>query len=495
MAAALTCPNAPAQTTVNRYYMLRAASQGSWGGDCSIHENNGETGRLQFSERILQVFWNEQPFQLPLQLADGRALEVVTPGTWNVAAGPDFRNAFVRVDGVGMAGDVEIHCRAADWQAHGHVGDPAYGRVILHVVWEPPGPPHPDRPKACLHLAPFLSMPWQQVASRLGCENYSYARRVPAGACAFHTAELDDAWLGKILSMAGLARLAEKARALHQQAILKGFAQALYEGLFAALGYRVNQAPMRGVAEAAPLAGLLECRTSLDREAILLGVAGFLPDPTVVPCAGPLRDYVHALWDSWWRSGRTAVGLNWVRAGLRPCNRPERRVMAGALLLDACHCQPDKWLLQLADENPTPRSFLRELSRACTFSHLWDQVAAPVPRTAGRPPHLLGVSRTRDLTTNVVLPFLWAAGEHYHKPAWMELARATFEVMPRLQNNRLFEEAAHRLFVPPSRAPVVAAAACRQQGMLAIYRDFCQASSTNCGVCPFVAVAREAVSE
>ncbi len=50
--------------------------------------------------------------------------------------GPDVREAaFVR-SGVPVCGDVEVHLRASDFARHGHLEDPAYAGVILHLVWD-----------------------------------------------------------------------------------------------------------------------------------------------------------------------------------------------------------------------------------------------------------------------------------------------------------------------------------------------------------------------
>ena len=50
--------------------------------------------------------------------------------------GPDVREAaFAGPDGAIVAGAVEAHLAASDFARHGHLADPAYAGVALHLVW------------------------------------------------------------------------------------------------------------------------------------------------------------------------------------------------------------------------------------------------------------------------------------------------------------------------------------------------------------------------
>ncbi|MDQ8182562.1 DUF2851 family protein [Pelagicoccus sp. SDUM812005] len=105
----------------------------------SVEEFHGPYGPYQVSELVLQKIWLEQAFDLG-RLCDqfGRLVEVIHPGTWNRLDGPDFRDAILRIDGVEVRGDVEMHFSQADWNAHGHQGDAAYDGVVLHVLYYTP---------------------------------------------------------------------------------------------------------------------------------------------------------------------------------------------------------------------------------------------------------------------------------------------------------------------------------------------------------------------
>lgn len=88
-------------------------------------------------ESLLHYFWRNKLFAtMPLVTTDGRELRILRTGVPHKDAGPDFKQAVVKVDDITWAGDVEIHVRASDWLRHGHQHDGKYGTIVLHVVYE-----------------------------------------------------------------------------------------------------------------------------------------------------------------------------------------------------------------------------------------------------------------------------------------------------------------------------------------------------------------------
>ncbi len=102
-------------------------------------EMAGWYGPFTLAEREIQKLWLRQSFAAgPWRTLDGRELEVLHPGRWNLLEGPDFYQALFRLDGELKRGDVEIHFEVEDWWRHGHADDPRYSDVQLHVVVFPP---------------------------------------------------------------------------------------------------------------------------------------------------------------------------------------------------------------------------------------------------------------------------------------------------------------------------------------------------------------------
>jgi hypothetical protein len=63
-------------------------------------------------------------------------IEVVSIGEHNQDSGPDFFNSKIKINGVLLVGNVEIHCKTSDWLKHHHQNNKAYDNLILHVVFD-----------------------------------------------------------------------------------------------------------------------------------------------------------------------------------------------------------------------------------------------------------------------------------------------------------------------------------------------------------------------
>ncbi len=87
-------------------------------------------------EDFIAYLWKHRLLSTrPLQTKSGESLEIISPGSENYNAGPDFLAAMIRIDGTLWAGNVEIHVRSSQWFLHKHHTDKAYANIILHVVY------------------------------------------------------------------------------------------------------------------------------------------------------------------------------------------------------------------------------------------------------------------------------------------------------------------------------------------------------------------------
>ena len=88
-------------------------------------------------EEFLHFLWRTKKIQPEhLVTTDGRVIDILDFGTYNVDSGPDFFNAKINIEGTVWAGNIEMHVFSSDWKRHKHQHDKAYENVILHVVYE-----------------------------------------------------------------------------------------------------------------------------------------------------------------------------------------------------------------------------------------------------------------------------------------------------------------------------------------------------------------------
>jgi len=435
-------------------------------------------------ERWLQHLWRHQRLHREtLRTLDGRAVRVLHPGFWNRSAGPDFKGAIVQFeDGPACSGDVEIDLQPAGWTGHGHAGNPAYRRVILHVVWQeginPSGIP-------VLPMQPSLDSPLEELVPWLLGEAPGLIPANVRGGCSAPLRRMDDPALEALLEDAARHRLARKATEIGARARHIGWDQALWEGLVGGLGYRHNTWPLRRLAELVPLVGAPGSVPVEEIQARLLGIAGFLP-PDLTAGTPP---YVRRLWDHWWRERGQFVHRMlppevWHLKGLRPANHPQRRLALAGHWLNGPRLANRLVQAVLGSDDAELVKAAMEVLRPGN-DPFWEGHWTLGSREGTASP-LLGEARVTDLAINVILPWLWArARMATGGDAIAQVERRYFR-WPAGEDNAVLRMARQRLIgMEPRRLPRRAAL---QQGLLQISDDFCSATDALCSGCGFPAL-------
>ncbi|NBC25533.1 MAG: DUF2851 family protein [Bacteroidetes bacterium] len=127
-----------------------------------------------YDESLLQWIWQHLEFDTRnLATECGQKVDIVEPGEQNKGAGPDFFGSIIRINGVEVHGDVELHIVPEGWARHGHSSSDSYNRVVLHVVYDYGNSsasafrPDGTRPPL-LVLKPALQKPLRQLLERQG---------------------------------------------------------------------------------------------------------------------------------------------------------------------------------------------------------------------------------------------------------------------------------------------------------------------------------------
>ncbi|MBQ9432511.1 MAG: DUF2851 family protein [Kiritimatiellae bacterium] len=457
---------------------------GFFGSSCGERQG-AYVANFFWTERHLQCVWFDSRYRPSVfRLANGETVTVLSPGEWNLEAGPDFFNArlLVQPGNRQLFGDVEVHIRPSDWTLHGHGSDPAYRNVVAHVTWT--GGVQPSTlPSGAVSLSlcePLMSRPGFSLGD---IDVKAYPHQVlPEAPCPCSRLLARDPDLAvRLLTAAGQYRLRVKALRIAQRLETLGDRyQVFYEEIMAALGYKHNQEPFRDLSRRLPYAvisGL--CRE--DAEARLLGLSGLLPQPDCAPDDAGHRELL-ALWNRWWRVAgeyEPEPLPTWSLGGIRPQNSPVRRMAAAACLftgrpalldsIDVVSMEPGRrWQSQAADC----------FTRRCRWP-FWNNRLTFASSPGEQDITLLGDSRAAAMLTNIVLPLALAEGR------WPE--DQTLRRLPAEDLSAPMKQAAWYLFGRDHNPALYADNGLLQQGLLQVYLDFCLNAQPGCAGCRLAA--------
>lgn len=484
----------------------------------------GESRRRHVDERLVQCIWFDRLLRAErLQTGSGKSLEILDPGRWNTAAGPDFLGANLRMAGEERRGDVEIHVESSDWTAHAHHVDPAYQQCILHAyLYAGDDRPYDTladgRRLERLELAPALEPDLDTLRRTLHPEEYPYGRPSIRGLCSPVLADMDDDRVTHILNLAGGERLETRVRRMADQARGESLDQVFYQALMTAQGLKASKTLYFLLSKRVRFSELFDytrdvepARRPVAMTTLLLHVAGLMHDP---PEAAENEDvettaYRRALDEAWRRVApyftdrMIPPSRRWWK-GTRPANFPPRRLAGIARILcrlgvgegrGAARCLMDR-LRGLADCPPeSPReireavnNLVAELAVEDTDDY-WAHHFTLGGKRSARPLALIGKDSARSLLFNVVLPtaIIWTRGAgdvRLENSLHHFIAR-----FPPLAPNEVTTFMQRRIFSDEQRADRLLRVELRRQGLFHLFSDCCNNYERDCSECLLLRVS------
>src|SRR5437016_10965921 len=246
------------------------------------------------SELELQARWFAGDFGKQFVGTGGDQIDIIQFGTWNREAGPDFRDAAIRInDGEPIRGCVEIDLLDRSWETHGHAINSAFEATVLHVFVEKSDREFFTRTESNRNVPQVCIDP--TTLPEVFNANVPLAR---PGRCQAPLKDLPEERVCSVLDAAAQFRLRQKANRIRNKIDTHGRDETLFQEIAGALGYKENKLPFTLLTQRLPLRFLRE--SVEDCEALLFGTAGFLETPDLDIYDKSAREYVRQLWDRWW---------------------------------------------------------------------------------------------------------------------------------------------------------------------------------------------------
>lgn len=345
-------------------------------------------------EDLLQFIWQYGLFQAhSLVATNNETITIISRGSINKNAGPDFLSAKIKVGTTILVGNIEVHIKTSDWFKHQHQKDPAYHNLILHVVYEDDAPIWPYHfPVLALkdYIGEGILQTYQQLMQHkqdIACANllssvsalvkYNWQQRL-----------LLERWEMKLLDW--------KLELANNQ---NDWQQLLMKRLIINFGFNVNAAGFDLLSKSIPNKLLIKAQSNpLEMEALLFGQAGFLEESFT-------DDYYQQL-QAHYTFIRHKYQLQplqkhiWKFMRMRPVNFPTIRIAQLAALL----CKSTHMCAMLSNINS-----LNEIRTVfkITASSYWDNHVRFGKETLSKSSKNLGESAIDTIFINTLLPFLF----------------------------------------------------------------------------------------
>ncbi|MFQ5963955.1 MAG: DUF2851 family protein [Candidatus Scalinduaceae bacterium] len=485
---------------------------------CGIKEDEklryGPKGK-RIKEQLVKCIWSGQYFKKEnLYTVDGSRLEVISPGYWNVEEGPDFKGAEILLEGRGVVkGDVEIHVYSQDWISHGHHKQEEYENVCLHVfMWNNNKNEFIKLKNGYvpqLELYSYLEFEVDRLIEMIDVEEYPHSAGANVGPCQKGLSSIsDDKWIGYFLDFAGDERILIKTSIFEKQLKTQTFEQILYQAIMESLGYKNNKEQFQHLASIVSvndIRSLIPLDVSINQrnktiQALLFGMAGLLPNQlsSYKNMDKHSLKYVKEIEGLWSTikdniKNKPINGELWCFKYTRPGNFPTRRIAAISSLL-AENFEEGIFRIILksfervdgnANEVEQTKIIIKNIETV--FMKLYDEYWSYYYTFGGKRlknrERLIGRERENIIFINIIIPVLLAYARKRDDSILEDRLFKVYRQHPKLSPNNVTRFMSCRIFGQDIRKRKVINNARRQQGLLQIFKDFCESDDIACKRC------------
>ena len=425
---------------------------------------------LKISEELLQFIWQHRLIKPgPLLSSRGNQITVIHQGILNRDSGPDFFNGQIEVQGLKLSGNIELHLKTSDWNKHRHQHDPAYDKIILHVVLhhDVDLAQNTDNGVEIVELASYIPREVLEVYQGL----VSNKNNLPCGSSLENVSDLTFiSWTERMSA----ERLQQKTDKIEQLLLLchGDYTQLMYFLLLSNFGFKVNALPFEMLARLLPAQLLLRHSNNLPQlEALLLGCAGMLDEQLENSYLRSLQNEFVFL--------QKKYGLHPMKKELfkfskmRPANFPALRLAQFAALI---HKEPT---ILTAPLSFVSTEQIIKIIVAEPGSY-WKNHYQTSGSVSGRE-LCLGRSSAEIIIINTFVPFYFYYGHKFAKEEYRKLA------LDLLEECRAEDNKKTRLFAAKKGK---LKSATSSQGLIHLYDSYCeQKRCLECGI--GVAILRE----
>jgi hypothetical protein len=412
----------------------------------------------------LHYFWQSIKKSKKLTLTDGRELIIITPGIWNKESGPDFKNAKILIDNEVIIGDIEIHKESSAWYAHMHHNNSEYDNVVLHIITK--------LDSKCPDL-PTLLLDYKKINKNSNLLKYN------CGKCIRFYQALNNEEIMRIFEDAGEERFHLHCTQYLTEIIKFGLEYTIEKHLFIAMGYKNNKKQFE------ELYNLYTSFPGEDKipniDAIIWALSGLLPNIIDNETPDNMKQYIMSIYDSWSHiCDKKYPEINWRFNSIRPANHPTRRV---AGIINLLKNNWTKNIIKLFNDidHMSPKDFNEVLLNSLLIKdQLWEKHYT-FTKTSSKELSLIGHNRSIEILTNVIYPIFYANCllKNYENKKIID----NWKLLPASTTNSLIDIATKMWLFPSERKKKIMKSAAIQQGIIHIYKVYCEANQCDCNSC------------